>query len=59
MVSFVSRIALTKKGLMGTSWVGQPGFLSNCVVGIVFIQDACLSGVCLDNQKLNVKHLYY
>ena len=43
----------------GTSWVEQPGSLSSCVAGSVFIWDGCLWNGSLGNQKVNVRHLHY
>lgn len=43
----------------GASWVGQPGSLSSCITGNVFIPDACLWSGYLGSQKLNVMHLHY
>lgn len=55
-VSYLGQSGLSKRG---NSWVGSPGSLSGCVAAKVFIWDACLWNGCLDNQKLNAKHLQY
>ena len=56
MVSCWGQPGLSKRG---TSWLGQTGSLSGCVISSVFVQDECLCSRCLSNRKLNVGHLHF